>query len=262
MQIKDVLNQFFDGVMKEIEKESKSIGFHLKLDNSNNDGNGQFIPRSHIAQQLEEKLALIMNSNSNSNLKLNLNANASASANSDDSDSQKNSIFKMKQNICHEIIDTFRQLFDKYIDARYAVFMVNVSSHNRDNLIKLFDTHYYKVNYNDNDNHNDNVNSKGIISSGMKLMKRFSKTFVDVNSNSSQIETQRSLINDKLDEKCCQLGGDTNDLIKWLLVIIMEQFEANVREIAFLMNDSFSRFRANESELFQKLSIVTVSQSD
>ena len=54
MQIKSVLNQSFDGVMKETEKESKSVRFDLKLDNSN-DGNGRFIPRSHIAQQLEEK---------------------------------------------------------------------------------------------------------------------------------------------------------------------------------------------------------------
>ena len=89
-------------------------------------------------------------------------------------------------------------------------------------------------------------------------MKKFSKSFIDVNVNVNDSETsmQRSVINDKLDDKWSQLTAhDQNELIKWLSVTIMQQF-------AFLMNDSFSRFRANQNELVLKLSLVTHSQSE
>ena len=118
---------------------------------------------------------------------------------------------------------------------------------------------YYNYNYNRSlsDNH-DRKSSLGILSSGVKMMKKFSKSFIDVNVNVNDSETsmQRSVINDKLDDKWSQLTAhDQNELIKWLSVTIMQQF-------AFLMNDSFSRFRANQNELVLKLSLVTHSQSE
>lgn len=122
--------------MKEIEQEYKSIGFDLNLpDNSGNNeydkNDNRFIPRSHIAQQLEEKLVLAINWNRNAkeNDYNNNNHNNNDGAN-----------WKMNKKIRYEIIDTFRQLYHKYVDSRRAVFMINVSSGNRDNIMKLFDT--------------------------------------------------------------------------------------------------------------------------
>ena len=244
-----MLHELFDKVLKEMIQECKHVGFSLILPDDKS------IPQSRIAQTLHEKLILIINESGNSNDNDNGNDSGNVSGNDKNKAVENNSIVgKKNKKICLQIIDTFRQLFDKYIDSRHAVFMVNVSSRNRENLIKLFDTHYYNHNYNRNSQNKNN--SHGILSNGAKLMKKMSKRLIIDN----EIEMKRSVINDNLDEKCSQLNDD--DLIKWLLLTIMQQFEANVREITFLMNDSFSRFRIDENELYLRLSVVTNSHSN
>ena len=104
-------------------------------------------------------------------------------------------------------------------------------------------------------------------------MKRFSESIASNRSISQSVTLlQRSFINDELDEQRKKLEENINwhgsendaasemlmkkshrDLLKWLLVKVMLQFEISVREIAFLMNDSFSRFQTNQAELYQKL---------
>ena len=43
-------------------------------------------------------------------------------------------------------------------------------------------------------------------------------------------------------------------MFKWLLQMIIVQFERSVGEIAYLMNDSFSRFKRGDTDLYMKLS--------
>ena len=266
--------------MKEIRQESVHVNFDVQLPPSRDVENEievniarkspmhrgiatQFIPRSHIARQLETKLQNIANFKLGNEHKdqqdkvesdHNTNTNWNVHVKLDDGD-----------RIFAEIIDTFRQLFQKYVDAQRAVFMINISSGKRNELMRLFDTRYY----NSFKMKQNKINSQGVsntkrIFNVSLLTQRSNQLASGSDRNDANAVRQRSMINEKLDERILRLKSSaTSDfnnetelqraVLKWLLLTIMETFEGSVREIAFLMNDSFSRFRTNHNDLYDKL---------
>ena len=155
--------------------------------------NDRFIPHSRIAQQLEEKLSNLFDEN-------NMNPSKDGNINSDDEYeivpitlNRKTDVNKSIQLVSDDgdevkqndgdsghdndndndnraglkasriIIDTFRQLFHKYIDSNKAVFMINVSSENRKNLTHLFDVHYYNTTMKSQNRTNSGVFSINMI---------------------------------------------------------------------------------------------------
>ena len=165
--------------------------------------------------------------------------------------------FNLDENFCvlgsepsRLIIDPFRQLYHKYIDANGAVFEVNISSSKRDKIMRLFDVPYY--NSMQNTGESGNNGAMGFITN---LTRSFSsgKNMKDVDSH----KILKSFINDELDGYVRNLDSKSiitqKTVLKWLLIKIMTQFESSIMEIAFLMNDSFGRFQRTEQDIFEKL---------
>ena len=106
-----------------------------------------------------------------------------------------------KDEVFEEIINTFRQLYQKYIDSNRAIFMVNVSSANRNDLMQLFDTHYYNYNIKNNININSKDESRCNKTNTVKpslLRKCTSHLLTNININTPEDVHMRSMINDQL----------------------------------------------------------------
>ena len=85
-----------------------------------------FIPESIIAKQLRNQLkSLKTDNNSNTNV--------------DTINTNKINLHVMN------IIEAFQKLYCKYIDSNKAMFMINISSQNRDNLTILFGNRFGKL---------------------------------------------------------------------------------------------------------------------
>ena len=176
----------------------------------------------------------------------------------------------ISERICDKIIKAFERLYDKYICDKNASYMINISSRNRKNLKHLFDANYYKsqldkqqskskLNMNMNNNNGGTGNSRNSRNSSRM---RFSIKFSIVGYRNN-ISSQRGKGNMKtrmkaelkkfLKENINDDGKTEADLIKWLLEQILFPFDESFKEIVFLMNDSYTRFKTQNRQLFVEL---------
>lgn len=273
IQTKEVLNNMdkTSEIMKHLN-ESGICRFQVSLPpskmNASSARNEQLIPCSRIAQQLETELLNIAVANRNNYVsdeeeKRSPTITITTIGNTDNCDMDWKPIMI--------IIDTFRQLYNKYIDPNNAVFMLNISSNNRQNLTHLFDNDYYNSaikNRNKNGNKNHSRNGKSSIFS-INLIKSVTDSLTKNETELDKVEIVRSFINEELEKRFKKFKNTNNDIntivsqneiLQWLLGTILQQFERTAIEIGLLMNDSFSRFARNDNQLYQKLSMLAESR--
>ena len=279
-----MLADHFGCIVSEISDESKKIRFWLKLPPIMTDDSDQvhqlspnarkYIPQSRIAQQLNTNLSLLndnipkiteikfSSSITSTTTEIVIVDNIPAKNKADNHSESKNNNYNKEKdhgnkdnNILDQkfdvlgsepskiIIDTFRQLYHKYIKANNAVFEVNISSLNRNILMKSFDTKYY---------HSMEA-QKGAIG----FIHNLTHSFGSGKDIDDAMKMVRSFINAELDDYVRNLDSKSmttqKQVLKWLLMKIMGQFELSVKQIAFLMNDSFGRFQRTEQDMFEKL---------
>ena len=204
VQIKQVLFDIFESIMNDIVSESRTKLFTVKLAE-----NSKKIPESMIGQQMKDKLSQVV--------KLNENVNQGGTINNNNNNNDNNKL------ICVTIMQAFRKLYSKYIDSNGAVFMINISSRNRNTLKNMFDSR-----------------SRGV---------QASKT-------DTQTMTMVLHSNDNDNDHDGNDSGINNTEIKELIQRILISFEPSVAEIAALMGDSFTRFRIKEKELYNQLCLI------
>ena len=107
------------------------------------------------------------------------------------------------------IILAFKSLYNKYIDANGAPFMINISSNCRQELMILLDCNYYYQN-----------------------THKTKKTTID---KSVLMSENRSFIDDEWTKQ--------GNSIDWLLLQLLLKSDSAAREISALMQQSFLRFR-------------------
>ena len=189
----------------------------------------EFLPESAIAARLRTDLQAYIND-----------------SDSDDDDRNKK-IDVISENICGKIIQAFERLYEKYICNENAIYMINISSRNRKNLQHLFDAYYYKQKQSDVNKKQRNKSSikfSFVLSIGMSR----SITFKNINN-------RKTFIKQYLKEYLKENINDTSEveLFTWLLGKILYSFDASFREIVFLMNDSYTRFKVRNKTLFEEL---------
>ena len=147
-------------------------------------------------------------------------------------------IREMKQEnnviICEKIILAFESLYNKYIDSQNAVFMINISSNNRNQLTHLFDKNYYKMMIK-----RQTTNERKIIGIAQQ-------------DNNKDMSFIKSMVKSHCDDI---------DLIQTILREIIVATESSVLEIAALMNDSFTRFKIDNRQFVRTLSGSIVGAS-
>lgn len=133
--------------------------------------------------------------------------------------------------MCEEIITCFESLYRKYIDSSGAIFEINISSSQRQDLTELFDSQYYRRMINSNKNNKD---KKFVIDSykndnlNMSMIKQELNDFVAQQQEQNEEEEEEEI--------------DESELIKFLLKKIIIKMEASAREMSSLMHNSFVRF--------------------
>lgn len=181
-----------------------------------------------------------------------------------------------------EIINAFKSIYHKYIDDDCAIYMINISSANRNKLKYLFDCKYYKYQMKQRQNKHNKTKSLSsslsfAISNKMNqnlaignLSQSVNNVSVtdDVNNNASIMNSscnnsatndnnncninELSFINQELKTRILQIHGQSNNnmtvqeaqdnLTSWLLARIFIVMKPAILEIGNLMRDSFSRF--------------------
>lgn len=133
------------------------------------------------------------------------------------------------------IIEAFVELYAKYIDASNACFMINISSQHRDALEHLLDKNYYfKI-------HSQRVrrrHSKNQQSTSLNMLKlQQDDSSISTNVNDVKVTC---LIEYEFNKRKNQ---EMSPALECLLEKLIVPMDNAAREIAALMNDSFSRFR-------------------
>ena len=96
IQIKNVLKVYFKDILNKLETKHRDVRFNVLLPGDDT------IPKSLIAQQLNNELSQLIENNGNIIDEENI------------------------KDVCYTIINNFSLMFDKYIDATNAIFMVNI----------------------------------------------------------------------------------------------------------------------------------------
>ena len=179
----------------------------------------QEIPKSMIAEKLNKELNNLISDVNNTNKNIN------------------NKVDAISILICEKIIIAFHSMYNKYIDPNNAIFMINISSRNRDILNNLF----AENNYN-----NDRSRSR---SYSIDLIKRRFFHAKQAQQNSKMLTITHE-INYFITENINCLESI---LFKWILSKMIFAMERSVREISGLMNDSFKRFKRKHRQQFYDL---------
>ena len=190
-------------------------------------------------------------------LRIELNKCLQNSDNLESKDNNTNEIDILSENICGIIILAFERIYNKYINDDSAIYMINISSRNRLSVKYLFDSYYYKINGKNTDNHKKstkfsftltamsrsalfgfglNSDHKEKNDTGMTFLRKELKSYLKNNSKTPKAERKSE-----------------KELLLWLLSKILLPMDSCLREIIFLMNDSFMRFKAKNSRLFEEL---------
>ena len=245
MQTKNVLTEFFNEILIHLKDSGAlSLKFEVTLPptkaNSNEDGNltppspkmqvmsaltqvnsnssieidarNKYIPESIIAQKLRDLLATLVKQQR-----------------------------EKEREICEAIIDAFEALYSKYIDSNGAIYMINISSQNRSNLMKLFDTSY--------------CTRQRHIQTGSRSIG-----FVQNNDKSMDNESQNmTLIKQELNRLDKNNINAKNGSLEWLLGQIIGNFESAAVETAVLLRQAFFRFKRDKYDLYQDLCNLVVN---
>ena len=139
-----------------------------------------------------------------------------------------------------DIIVAFKSLYNKYIDADNAPFMINISSSCREELMKSLDCNYY--------NNMKCRRNNFMPQQKQKSLDRLDKIFTTVRTSSGignhksrcNHDNESNLPNKSLiDDEWLQRGKS----VDWLLVKLLSEMDCGARQISSLMNQSFLRFR-------------------
>lgn len=221
IEAKNVLKDYFDEIINELYQESHSLRFNVELPlpggNNHNNHNLQHV---HVQENSKHKYipeSLIARELRSKLDEIRKNSNSNNKENINNSNSQSESESELEY---EAIIDAFGKLYSKYVDSDSAWFMINISSKNRNSWSKQFDKNN---NQNNAYNNNTNNNMNGIVH---ELENQIYNNGSDVQGN----------------EKTC----------KWLLKLILQTTDPSAREIAHLLNGSFSRFRKIHQNVYQE----------
>lgn len=169
---------------------------------------------------------------------------------------------KVSLEIGYVIIDTFVELYIKYI-AQSSEFEINIQSNTRHTLECMFDSHFFAM-WSLNSQHKPEVSLKkqaSVTANEISLWDKIRyESMVHLNRTKSsinvvkQIESSHKTLIKAEFEKYHEITQDITEreLLQWLIKQLIEPTELAVREIARLMNDSFSRFRKN-SKVYAKV---------
>ena len=143
--------------------------------------------------------------------------------------------------ICDEIVVTFKSIYYKYVDPSNAIFMINISSRLRKTSTEQLDHDYYtKL--------RESQASNGVQRADSDV------SLASLNTSIARRDMKYSVINADLQVYLTRNPNSTEkEVLKWVLKQLIIPMERNVSEIANLMNDSFSRFKTSQQQLFFKL---------
>ena len=168
----------------------------------------------------------------------------------------------ISQTVCEKIIIAFRSMYRKYIDSYNATFMINISSRNRDKLMKLFDSDHYHTLL----RQERRASSMKSVASLNELLQFWKESLNESKKNYNQNVDNKSQINHQLkqyiDDKTKESMQDGNaiffesELYYWILKKVMLAMEPSVFEISSLMSDSFTRFKNQQRELYQEIAEI------
>ena len=230
------------------------------------------LPESIIAQQLRGGLKNFIKMDNNINYSDADHDHANDNDNDDDDDKlvgnktnetdiHSKTADVVSKTIVLKIVTAFERLYDKYIDSQNAVFMINISSRHRDMLAYNFDRKRYNPPVITATTPLQNINSQtstgGSDDRDPKRSRGISFRKRSIGRKSARNE-QSTYLRDELKEylKSYQTKGlhlTQRDLIKWITKKILKSTEPSVREIATLMNDSFSRFKISQRDTYMDI---------
>ena len=196
--------------MNQVHTESTLKYFDLKLPPYDAKHKENNIPQSIISQELERKLMKTM---AQSNCK-----DTSGACDRDE--------IEMEIKMGQIIIQAFQQLYYKYIGHYKAVFMINISGSDRQCLVELFDTEYYRQHLHNNSN--GSIATK--VSEGCNCQ--------DEREKFSKIERQLQKLVGHNEKKTEQ-----RKLLVWLLRTIIDNFERSVFEVSRLVSGAYLRLK-------------------
>lgn len=271
--------------MDELSIESKYCKYQLKLPGTLDDEVKP--PQSMIASRLHDSLKSLLGQTTQNELSKSKNKGKSNSpvtnaiANNDfmDDDNEEDDFDKCLP-VCERIISAFKAIYCKYIDEVNATFMINISYHNRNNVMDLLDSDHYYQKYERRHNGNGTFES---VNSFIKTVVRMGTTRSNRNTPEQTIgdddnedEKDLCLINFKCkkyyDEEICGMYSDINDekskgsmdavvgqnlinsrsqapdrkMYKWLLLTLFNPMERSVYEVSRLLTNSYRRFNLNQ----------------
>ena len=286
------LKQLFGLIITDIEENNKYLRYSLKLPSKDdNSGKSDGIPISSIVQTMTKDLNQ-SNLDRNSSLPDNINDNHiqksksvlsvgvtrivssySGSLESQNSISQSSAniniiepiemlstvdIFSLR--FGDTIIDAFNCLYKKYI-ASISDYTINIKSNTRSDITSMFDPKFFSLWSSKQDLENDN--NQTILTH----QKSPSKTEISLWNRLTQQQLKQSITNTNNNknnntffikaqfEKYAQVHGHDiteSDLLRWLLIKLIQAIEPAVFETTLLLSDSYSRFRRSNSKVFKK----------
>ena len=240
IQIKNVLKQKYYQ-LEEMMKENRSIRFDIKLpkyhsdendddnDDDNDDGTPYFDDNmqfhctddEHDKNEKNDKNPHDGDDDAYDDDKLktvsNINRKRGISTPSLSAEPPIVPVSLIAKQLCKDlnIILAFKSLYNKYIDANHAPFMINISSTCREELMKLLDCNYY--------------------CNKIKQQKSNDNKIFDHQAKVSSDSTNKSFIDDQWLKH--------RKSIDWLLVKLLVQMDCAALEISILIRQSFLRFR-------------------
>ena len=132
----------------------------------------------------------------------------------------------INKNIIHignDIIEAFKLIYNKYVDAQDAIFMINISSRKRNSLMNLLDCEYY---YREVQKPN--------------FVRRLTDTIA---KNGGDQDKDTCWLNAQWLEYCKNnKEKDRNDKIKWILKSLFTSIEPSVYEIEKFLHSAFRRY--------------------
>ena len=235
---------------------SRNSNINININTKFNVNNVKTIPESAIAKQLRKKLSIWTLTE---DLDPDLDKNNNDSTNYNSYDLNRKADIKSKH-ICDDIITAFVQIYNKYIKDECAIYMINISSSKRKKIEYLLDHDLFEKLENDDDifdvEHveNDDENMETATCTRTKFSFKFS---LSRSSKQAKDRKKMTFVKQKLEtyikENVMIVNIKEFDLIEWLLRTIMIPMDENLIEIVFLINDSFTRFKMQNKELFDCL---------
>lgn len=215
---------------------SNSSSISISIDSKRNESYA-CIPESIIASELRNKIETWTRNDYEMN-------------NIDSNNNNNRKIDITSEKICSAIILSFIQIYNKYVSDDSAIYMINISSLNRKKLKFLFDSsHYYRTTGMDNDDNSSKLQKQ------MSLRRLSFKWGREERSQHRNMSFIKQELKDYLKESS-KLGNNEKthqDLIQWLLTKMLLPMDSALLEIIFLVNDSFTRFKGQNRQLFNQL---------